>query len=67
MSYQYSVCTSDSRFLEVAQWTADNRLPVELHLNRTRFWVPAGPLLTEFLLKWYDVCKEVKRKGKEHE
>jgi len=32
---------------------------VEVHLNRSRFWVPNSSLLTEFLLRFADCCVEV--------
>ena len=59
MIYQYAVYTGDSKFLEVTRWVIKNKLRIEPHLNRTRFWIPTGPLLTEFLLRWHDVCPPV--------
>ena len=53
---QYCVYTRDDRFLEVARWVTDNNLKFEPHLNRTRFWVPEGMIMTEFLLKYSEVC-----------
>ncbi len=31
----------------------------ELHLNRTRFWVPEGVIRTEFALRWSHICPPV--------
>lgn len=56
---QYCVYTRDARFLEVARWVTDNNLKFEPHLNRTRFWVPEGIIMTEFLLKYSDICPKV--------
>jgi hypothetical protein len=56
---QYCVYTRDDRFLEVARWVTDNNLKFEPHLNRTRFWVPEGMIMTEFLLKYSEVCPKV--------
>ena len=57
--HQYYVLTRDLHYITVGQWIAHNRIKHEVHLNRTRFWIPEGPLLTEFLLRWSDVCKPV--------
>jgi len=65
MIYQYAVYTRDDKFLEVTRWVIKNKLRIEAHLNRTRFWIPTGPLLTEFLLRWHDVCPPV-NEGAEH-
>ena len=56
---QYCVYTQDPNFLSVAKWLGVNKLKYEVHLNRTRFWVPDGPILTEFILKWYDCCPAI--------
>jgi hypothetical protein len=57
--HQYSVLTRDRHYIQVGQWIAHNGITHEVHLNRTRFWIPEGPLLTEFLLRWADVCDPV--------
>ena len=59
MLYEFFVLTRDTEFINVGRWIAHNRLQHEVHLNRTRFWVPEGPLLTEFLLRWRDRCPPV--------
>ena len=38
------------------QYIEAHQFQYEVHLNRTRFWVPAGRELTEFLLRFADVC-----------
>ena len=56
---QYYVLNCDSRFADVADWMIENDIVWEMHLNRTRFWVPEGPVLTQFLLKFIQCCPEV--------
>lgn len=60
---QYCVYTQDPNFVAVAHWLTVNNVKYEPHLNRTRFWVPDGLLLTEFLLKWHDCCPAVVEGG----
>jgi hypothetical protein len=49
---EYAVYTVDPNFILCLEWVEQHDLRWEPHLNRTRFWVPEGPLLTEFLLRW---------------
>lgn len=56
---QYAVYTMDPNFLEVVKWINLHKLKYEPHLNRTRFWIPEGPMLVEFLLKWQEQCPKV--------
>lgn len=56
---QYCVYTRDDRFLDVTNWLKVNKIKIELHLNRIRFWVPDGPVLTDFLLRFSNVCPAV--------
>jgi hypothetical protein len=56
---EYYVLNQDSRSAEVFEFIRHNKLAVEVHLNRTRFWVPNSRLLTEFLLRFADCCVEV--------
>lgn len=56
---EYYVLTLDSRMREVFRFIESNQLRFELHLNRTRFWVPDGPILTEFLLRFSETCPRV--------
>lgn len=53
---QYYVLTLDPRAGQVFQFIYDHKLDREVHLNRTRFWVPEGPVLTEFLLRFSESC-----------
>jgi hypothetical protein len=53
---QYYVLTLNPRIGEVFRWIESSGCQYEVHLNRTRFWVPEGPVLTEFLLRFSDCC-----------
>ena len=53
---QYYILTLDPRAGEVFNFIRDHKLTVDVHLNRTRFWVPEGSQLTEFLLRFADCC-----------
>jgi hypothetical protein len=59
MLHQFYVLTRDLHYITVGRWIAHNNIQHELHLNRMRFWIPEGPLLTEFLLRWADSCPQV--------
>jgi hypothetical protein len=56
---QYYILNLDPRALELFEFIRDHNLTVEVHLNRTRFWVPEGSQLTEFLLRFSDCCEYV--------
>ena len=56
---QYFVLTRDPQFIDVADWITENDIKYEMHLNRTRFWVPDGTTTTEFLLRFIHCCAEV--------
>jgi hypothetical protein len=56
---QYCVYTSNPNFKDVVLWVTASELKYEVHLNRTRFWVPPGPIATEFFLRWYHCTSEV--------
>lgn len=49
---EYYVLTVNPILAEVLNFIHRHQLEFELHLNRTRFWVPDGPVLTEFLLRF---------------
>lgn len=50
---QFAVFNSDRINLARAiEFIQQHELKHELHLNRTRFWVPEGPILTEFYLRF---------------
>lgn len=52
----YYISTQSPDFLEVFTFIRIHNLAFEAHLNRTRFWVPEGIVLTEFLLRFSDCC-----------
>ncbi len=52
---QYYVLTQDPRLSTVFEFIQDHKLQFEVHANRTRFWVPEGSVLTEFLLRYSDL------------
>ena len=56
---EYYVLNQDPRSAQVMEWVQHNKLAVEVHLNRSRFWVPNSHVLTEFLLRFADCCVEV--------
>ena len=56
---QYYILNQDARAQEVFNFIREHQLAVEVHLNRTRFWVPEGAVLTEFLLRFADTCPSV--------
>ena len=54
---QYYILTLDPRAREVFEFITYHKLTVEVHLNRTRFWIPNdSSQLTEFLLRFSDCC-----------
>jgi hypothetical protein len=57
---QYYILTLDPRAGEVFKFIIDHKLTVEVHLNRTRFWIPDDTsVLTEFLIRFSDCCPYV--------
>jgi len=57
---QYYILTLDPRCGEVINFVLHHKLTVEVHLNRTRFWIPEDTsVLTEFLLRFGDCCPHV--------
>lgn len=56
---EYYILTLDPNAGHVIQWVLNHKLRFEAHLNRTRFWVPEGPLYTEFTLRFADSCPRV--------
>ena len=56
----YYILNLDPRAREVFEFIRDHNVTCEVHLNRTRFWVPnEGTVLTEFLLRFHDCCHYV--------
>ena len=49
----YYILNQDPRTVEVFEFIRHHALTVEVHLNRTRFWVPNGTVLTELLLRFH--------------
>lgn len=57
VSKQYAVLNSSAHCVTVLEWIEHHNILYEIHLNRTRFWVPTnGPLYTEFVLRFADIC-----------
>jgi len=60
MMRQYYILTLDPRAGEVFNFIRDHKLTVDVHLNRTRFWIAEDTsVLTEFLLRFSDCCPYV--------
>jgi hypothetical protein len=56
---QYCVFTGSPDFADILAWLHANTIRYQVHLNRTRFWVPEGRLHTEFVLRWYQSVSHV--------
>jgi hypothetical protein len=57
---QYYILNQDPRAQEVFNFIREHQLQLEVHLNRTRFWIPNdSSVLTEFLLRFADSCPSV--------
>jgi hypothetical protein len=57
---QYYILNQDPRAQEVFNFIREHQLQLEVHLNRTRFWIPKdSSVLTEFLLRFADSCPSV--------
>ena len=52
---QFAVLTQDPHFARTLAFIKQHSLHNEIHLNRTRFWIPPGAILTEFLLRFEHV------------
>lgn len=52
---QYYVLSVEPQFSNILTWLDAHGCWYEVHLNRTRFHVEQGRLLTEFMLK-YSMC-----------
>jgi hypothetical protein len=60
MTRQYYILNLDPRCTEVFEFIRHHNLTVEVHLNRTRFWVPNDTsVLTEFLLRFSECVHQV--------
>ena len=49
---QFAMLNQDPKLRDLLEFIQQHDLKHELHLNRTRFWIPEGPVLTEFLLRF---------------
>ena len=56
---QYYILSLDPEYVNVITFIRQHELEFSAHLNRTRFSVPDGAILTEFLLRYADVCTPV--------
>jgi len=56
---EYMIQNASAHVKDVFEYIQLHRFRVEVHLNRTRFWVPDGVELTEFILRFGDVCSQV--------
>ncbi len=57
--HHYYVLNLDPRAIDVFDFIVQHHLQCSVHANRTRFWVPDGSVLTEFLLRFSDCCTRV--------
>jgi hypothetical protein len=48
----FSVFSSDPNLELALRFIEQHNLAHEVHLNRTRFWIPEGAILTEFYLRF---------------
>jgi len=55
----YYILNLDPRTREVFEFIQHHKLAVEVHLNRTRFWVAEGGVLTELLLRFSECVYHV--------
>jgi hypothetical protein len=55
---QFALVNSDPKLQDLFAFIQQHALAHELHLNRTRVWIPEGRILTEFLLR-FDSCYPV--------
>ena len=52
MITQFALLNQDPKLKDLIEFIQQHELEHEIHLNRTRFWIPEGPVLTEFLLRF---------------
>lgn len=52
----YYILYSSPHLAPVLAFVQHHELRYEIHANRTRFWVPEGTVLTEFLLRFSAVA-----------
>lgn len=57
---QYYILTSNPNFASVLDWLSLHDITAEIHINRTRFYIPTdNKLHTEFCLRWSHCCSPV--------
>ena len=57
---QYYILTGHPDYGPVLDWLGQRHIRCQIHLNRTRFWIPQETsLLTEFALRWAHSCPSV--------
>jgi hypothetical protein len=57
---RYYILNQDPRASQVFEFIKAHKLTVEVHLNRTRFWIPEdSAILTEFVLRFGECCPQV--------
>jgi hypothetical protein len=49
---EYYVLTMHPESAQVLTWVFENQLACEVHLNRTRFWVPRDSSLNTYFQLW---------------
>jgi hypothetical protein len=54
---EHYILTLDPACARVFAYIEHHKLTMEVHLNRTRFWIdPNSPLYTDFILRFGDSC-----------
>jgi len=57
--HHHYVLVADPKAPAVAEFIDQHKLRYEVHLNRIRFWIPAGELYTECMLRFSDHAPRV--------
>ena len=52
MIRHFALLNRDPKLRDLIEFIEQHKLKHEIHLNRTRFWIPEGPILTQFLLRF---------------
>lgn len=53
---EHYILTRDPHYRSVMDWIFSHSVAASIHLNRTRFSLPAGAVYTEFLLRFGHCC-----------
>lgn len=56
---QYYILSQNTKFAEILTWLDQHGCWYEVHLNRTRFKIEPGKLLTEFMLMYSTYIDQV--------